>query len=231
MRDLDGLIELQVCDGEIARLTAELAALPKRAAELDAALATAKAALAAAEAGLKAEDAARRRAESDVRDQQQKIKKYRAQVDTVQNDGQYKALLKEISFAEEAIGRLEDAELESMERADGLETARKKAEEEIGYQTRLVEQERERAGEVKAAHDKRLVLLKKERERLRGLVSETGLAAYDRLAGAKKTPMAAAWDQKCSACQMMVRPQRWNELRNAESSEPMTCETCGRRAS
>jgi predicted nucleic acid-binding Zn-ribbon protein len=229
MRDLDELIELQVCDGEIARMMAELAVLPKRAAELQAALSAVQAALAAAESGLKAEEVARRRAESDVRDQQQRIKKYRAQVDVVQNDEQYKALLKEISFAEETISRLEDAELESMERTDGFETAKKKAEEEIGYQTKLVEQERERATGIKAAHDKRLVLLKNERERLRALVTEPALAAYDRVAGARKTGLAAAWDQKCSACQMMVRPQRWNELRSSDQETPMTCETCGRR--
>jgi len=229
MRDLDELIELQVCDGEISRLTAELAELPKRAAELAAGLAAARKALADAENGLKAEDAARRRQESDVRDRQQKIQKYRVQVDTVKNDEQYKALLKEITFAEEAITRLEDAELESMERAEALETGRKKAEEEIGYQVKLSEQERERAAGVKSANDKRLVLLRAERERLRALIGEEALAAYDRVAGAKKTGLAAAWDMQCSACQMMVRPQRWNELRSSDQETPMTCETCGRR--
>jgi hypothetical protein len=229
MRDLNELIELQVCDGEIARLTAELAALPARAAELTAALTAAQAALANAENGLKAEDAARRRQESDVRDQQQKIKKYKVQVDTVQNNEQYKALLHEISFAEETISRLEDTELESMERADALETGKKKAEDEIGYQTKLLEQERERAAGVKSAHEKRLVLLRAERERLRGQIEEQPLAAYDRVAKARKTALAAAWGQKCSACQMMLRPQRWNELRSGEQETPMTCETCGRR--
>ena len=30
------------------------------------------------------------------------------------------------------------------------------------------------------------------------------------------------------ACQMMLRPQRWNELRNRDNDEMMTCESCGR---
>jgi hypothetical protein len=27
---------------------------------------------------------------------------------------------------------------------------------------------------------------------------------------------------------MLVRPQRWNELRNRDNEEMMTCESCGR---
>jgi hypothetical protein len=34
-----------------------------------------------------------------------------------------------------------------------------------------------------------------------------------------------AFDQKCAACQMLVRPQRWNELRN---DQMLPCESCGR---
>src|ERR1700722_4509389 len=125
-RDLDELIELQTCNGEIARLSAEIAALPGKIAAIEAALASARAALAAAEKGLKAEEVARRSQESDVKDHQLKIKKYRTHMDTVQNDAQLKALEHEIAFAESAIRALEDAELESMERTEGLEVAKTK---------------------------------------------------------------------------------------------------------
>ena len=229
MRDLNELIGVQACDGEIARLKTELAALPKRTADLQAALDAAQIALAAAESGLKAEDAARRRQESDVKDLQTKIGKYRKQVDTVQNDSQYKALLHEIGFAEASIARLEDAELESMERTDALEAAKLKAMEEIAHQSSLLQREKDRAEKVRGEHEAQLVVLKRERERLRGLVSEQAMAEYDRVAAGRKAPLAAAWDQKCSACQMMVRPQKWNDLRNSDSDEPLTCESCGRR--
>jgi len=228
-RDLDELIELQVCDGEIARLSAEIAALPGKIAAIEAALASARAALAAAEKGLKAEEVARRSQESDVKDHQLKIKKYRTHMDTVQNDAQLKALEHEIAFAEAAIRALEDAELESMERTEGLEIAKTKASEDVGNQSVILEREKERGALVKSQNEARLVVLKKERERVRALVSEKALADYDRVAKAKKTGLAAAWDQKCSACQIMVRPQRWNDLRNADTESPITCETCGRR--
>jgi hypothetical protein len=228
-RDLDELIELQVCDGEMARLSAEIAALPGKIAAIESVLAGAQAALAAAEKGLKAEEAARRSQESDVKDHQLKIKKYRTHMDTVQNDAQLKALEHEIAFAEKAISTLEDAELESMERTEGFEAAKKKASEDVADQSATLQREKERAALVKSQNEARLVVLKKERERVRALVSEKALADYDRVARAKKTGLAAAWDQKCSACQMMVRPQRWNDLRNADLESPILCETCGRR--
>ncbi|HXB61541.1 MAG TPA: C4-type zinc ribbon domain-containing protein [Acidobacteriaceae bacterium] len=228
-RDLDELIELQACDGEIARLSSEIAALPGKIAAIETALAAARATLATAEKGLKAEEVARRSQESDVKDHQLKIKKYRTHMDTVQNDAQLKALEHEIAFAEKAISSLEDAELESMERTEGLEVAKKKASEDVENQSGILARTKDDASVVKSSHEAMLVLLKKERERLRGLVSEKALADYDRVAKAKKTGLAAAWDQKCSACQMMVRPQRWNDLRNADIETPIPCETCGRR--
>jgi predicted nucleic acid-binding Zn-ribbon protein len=229
LQDLEELIGVQVCDGEIARLSAELAALPKRIAGLEAELARERAALKAAEDGLKAEEAARRRQESDVSDLQAKIKKYRAQVDTVQNDAQYKALLLEISFAESNISKLEDAELESLERTDALTAAKQKAAVEVEHYEALLARELESAAQTQTVHEGRLQVLRTERARLRTLISEQALANYDRIFGAKKAPLAAAWDQKCSACQMMVRPQRWNDLRNADGEEPINCESCGRR--
>ena len=44
----------------------------------------------------------------------------------------------------------------------------------------------------------------------------------------KALAVAEAKGQKCSACQMMVRPQKWNDLREPDNRELMTCESCGR---
>ena len=61
---------------------------------------------------------------------------------------------------------------------------------------------------------------------------EDSLSTYDRISRSKGTAVSQALNQKCSACQMMVRPQRWNDLRDntpgSESSQTlMTCENCG----
>ena len=63
----------------------------------------------------------------------------------------------------------------------------------------------------------------------RAEIDEAALSTYDRIAKAKGTAVAEALNQKCMACQMMVRPQRWNDLRDRNNEETMmTCESCGR---
>src|SRR5271168_1836845 len=60
-------------------------------------------------------------------------------------------------------------------------------------------------------------------------IAESALSIYDRIAKAKGTAVAEALNQKCMACQMMVRPQRWNDLRDRNNEETMmSCESCGR---
>jgi len=229
VQDVDELIELQVCDAEMARVQVEIAALPRRIGELEAALAAERKKMATADAGLKAEETARRRQESDVADQQQRIRKYRAQTDAVTSDAQLKALEHEISFAEAAIAKLEDAELSSLERTDALEAECKRAADEAEHYAKLLEQECESAAAAETALQARMQLLGKERARVRGAVSERSLAHYDRLVQTRRPALAAAWEQKCSACQMMMRPQKWSDLRNGPGDDPVTCESCGRR--
>ena len=48
----------------------------------------------------------------------------------------------------------------------------------------------------------------------------------DRVLRQRKTAMAEARDQKCTACFVMVRPQTWEDIRTNE--QIITCSTCGR---
>ena len=116
--DLEKLIELQEVDSRIAAVAADIAALPKQVAQIEAKLAGSKARVEGAHASMKADEVARRKHESDIKDQQQKISKYRDQSLNVKTNEEYKALLHEIQFAEENIAKLEDKILEIMVAAD-----------------------------------------------------------------------------------------------------------------
>jgi predicted nucleic acid-binding Zn-ribbon protein len=86
-----------------------------------------------------------------------------------------------------------------------------------------------RAAETIAQDKVLLAAIEEKRKAVRAEIGEAALANYDRIAKAKGTAVAEALNQKCTACQMMVRPQRWNELRDRSNDENMmTCESCGR---
>ena len=149
-------MRLQTIDGETATLRAEIAALPKRLAALETKLAAEKAALEQSAKALKDEEALKRRLESDLKDQQQKIAKLRDQMSNVKTNEEYRAFQHEIEFAEAEIKKIEDREIESMERVERLNQQRKAAESELADNTKAVEIEKEDARAEAAEQQKKL---------------------------------------------------------------------------
>jgi uncharacterized protein len=175
------------------------------------------------------EEVLRRRQELDVKDHQAKIARVRKQLDLATTTVQVSAFEHEIGFAQAEVSRLEDAELESMERSEALETQRAVADEAVASDEMILERERARATETIALDKAALAVVEQQRAAVRAEVGEDALSMYDRIAKSKGTAVSEAVNQKCSACQMMLRPQRWNDMRDRSNDETMmTCESCGR---
>ena len=227
--DLEKLILLQTHDLEAKRLRDALAATPKRLAELDTKLKAVQGQRAVILDLIAKEEAARRRQESDVKDLQAKIAKVRKQLDLATTTVQVTAFEHEIAFCQSEISRLEDAELESMERSEALESQRSLANQAVADAAAILDRERERSTFTLAADKNALAAVEAKRSALRPTISEDLLGNYDRIARSKGTAVAEAINQKCTACQMMLRPQRWNDLRDrSNDNDIMTCESCGR---
>ncbi len=164
-----------------------------------------------------------------------KISRLRRQMDTAVSAAQITALEHEIGFAENAIAKLEEEELNSLERTDALELQRAEAVGLLTAADSALEDERRRAAELTERNRAEIAKLEGERAELRaGIaaraeIAENMLATYDRVARSRGTGVAEALDGKCSACQMKLRPQRWNDLTGREHEDQIfTCESCGR---
>ena len=225
--DLANLIELQQIDSQIAALRAEVAALPKHVAEIEKKLAGSKAKVEAAVATGKADESARKRHESDIQDQQQKISKYRDQSLNVKTNQEYKALMDEIKFAEQKIAASEDKILEIMVATDSRKEALKTAEAELKADTAENDREKEEARQRTTIDEAALAELTTRRNALRAGVGEGVLRQYDHVLKVRGSALAPVYEnQLCSGCSVMLRPQVFQEVMTNEQF--MTCDYCRR---
>lgn len=224
--DLERLIQLEKVDREIARLSAEVAALPKRVAEIEHQLSDAKAKVEQARTAIKSQEHKRRSLESDIQSHQQRIAKFRDQSLDVKTNEQYRALMHEIEFTQAEIRKAEDKVLEIMEGAELFDRQVKASEGALKTQSAQVEKEKEDARALTAKDEASLKELQTERTRLRSGVAGDLLELYDRVLRARKTALAEAREQRCTACFVLMRPQKWNEVK--AGGEVMTCDSCGR---
>src|SRR5947208_13249127 len=223
--EIEHLISLQRTDREIQRLKLEIAELPKRVAVIEEKLAGTKAGLEKARATIKTDEAARRKYETAITDLRGKISKYRDQSLDVKTNEQYKALLHEIQFAEQEISANEDKILELMVSAEVREKQVKAAEAELKEETAEIEKEKVIARERTAQDEKELAEWSAKRDQARSAVDPDLLRHYDRVLKFRGSGLAEALAQKCMGCQVMLRPQTYNEIK---SGQLIVCDSCQR---
>jgi predicted nucleic acid-binding Zn-ribbon protein len=225
LADVQNLMELQQADREILRLKEEIAALPKRVAVIEQKLAGTRAVLENAKTAVKADESARRKYETAIQDLQQKISKYRDQSLEVKTNDQYKALMHEIQFAEQDIRVNEDKILELMVNAEAREKSVKAAELELKVEMAEIDKEKNEARQRTAEDEKQLGEWNGKRDKARAGVNADLLRHYDRVSKFRGTGLAEVRDQKCMGCQVVLRPQTFNEVR---SGQMVICESCQR---
>ncbi len=224
--DIEKLLALQIADQEIRSLQAEIAELPKRMAVIEQKLAGTRFRLEKARAVAKADEANKKKFEAAILDLQGKISKYRDQSLDVKTNEQYKALLHEIQFAEQEIRINEDRILEVMVNVEGREKEVKAAEIQMKAEQAEIEQEKEEARKVTAEDQKKLAEWNAKRDGLRHGIDADLLRQYERVMKFRGSGLAEVRDHKCMGCQVMLRPQTYNEVRVAD--HVMFCDSCQR---
>ena len=225
--EIEQITRLQNLDGKIAAMEREVAALPKHIAKIEKALDIHLRRVEADRAALTANQRERKSAEEDIKTQQQKISKLRDQMLGAKNNDQYRAFQHEIEFCEAEIKRSEDRILELMGEAEPLDANAKKAETALKEEKLQVEAEQSKARECTARDRKWLDEMKAERKTIVSGIKPQVYSIYERIR--KKwhgIAIAEAIGERCSACQISLRPQFFQDLKKGD--QLMFCESCGR---
>jgi len=211
----------------MATLEKEVAALPKHIAKIEKTLESHVRRLEVDRGALAANQRDRKKIDGDVQLHNQKISKLREQMAGAKTNEQYRAFQNEIDFIAKEIRKAEDRILELMTESESLDANVKKAEVALKEEKQAVEAEQKRARERTAADQAQLDQLRTERTAAAATLPKATSTTYERIK--KKwggVAIAEVESGRCSACQILLRPQYFQEIRRGD--QLMTCETCGR---
>jgi uncharacterized protein len=221
------VIQLQSLDQRITALDKEVAALPKHIAAIEKTLESHLRKLEADRAALAANQKDRKKLEGDIQMAQQKTSKLRDQMLGAKTNEQYRAFQNEIDYAQQEVRKAEDRILELMSESEPLDQNVKKAEAALKEEKQTVEREKNAAVQRTAADKAQLETLRAERAEAAAKLPPAVNATYGRVR--KKwngTVIAEAVEGRCTACQIVIRPQFMQDLKKGD--QLLTCESCGR---
>jgi predicted nucleic acid-binding Zn-ribbon protein len=224
--DLKSVIELQQLDLKIAELAAQIEALPGQIQTLQAQLDDFIQHHEERKKRLAANQKERKDQEGEIKIIQERISKHKDQLYQVKTNEQYRAMLKEIEGEEANIRKIEDQVLEKMIEAEEIQKL-------VAEAAARLEGEKARvAGEIKHLEGERQDDVRERdglqarRQEIAGGLSEEVLSLYERVRGARGRAVAEVREGLCMACNVLLRPQVYNEVRTNEAVQ--TCENCGR---
>ena len=224
--DIEKLLELQVVDQEIRKLKDEIAELPKRIAVIEQKLAGTKAQLEKARAAAKADETNRRNTSPLFKIYKARFRSTATNPSALKPTSNIRRCCRKSSLPSRKSGINEDRILEVMVNVEARDKEVKAAEAEHKAETAEIEKEKEDARRVTAEDQKKLAELTAKRNGLRQGIDEDLMRRYERVMKFRGSGIAEVRDHKCMGCQVMLRPQTYNEVRNGEKL--MYCDSCQR---
>jgi uncharacterized protein len=225
--DLERLIQLQDIETRAAVAHKAIADAPGRIAALDALLQSATTALAAAKQALTDNQTRRRSIDKDLAAAQQRVEKYKEQIMAVKTNEQLHAMQHQMKAVGDEVGEHEERILVSMMEADEINANIKKAEAALKAAQAKVTAERAAIENEVKAHKATVAETTAAREKLiAALDNKNVVDTFQRIAKVRGTALARAEGERCTVCQVRLRPAVFTEVRKNDSI--VQCDSCNR---
>jgi predicted nucleic acid-binding Zn-ribbon protein len=225
--DLERLIQLQDIESRAAVASKAIAEAPGRIAALDALLQSATTALASAKQSLSDNQTQRRSIDKDLIAAQQRHEKYKEQIMAVKTNEQLHAMQHQMKAVADEVGQHEERVLVSMMAADDINAAIKKAEAALKAAQAKVATERAAIESETKANQAMVEQCTTDRAALVAKMDNPGaIETFQRIAKVRGTAVARAEGERCTVCQVRLRPAVFTEVRKNNSL--VQCDSCNR---
>jgi predicted nucleic acid-binding Zn-ribbon protein len=224
---IEKLLILQDRDRKILRLKEELAHIEPERNALNEKAAKTQSGLEAAKLKTKQLETEKKSLEIEVDTLKQKVEKYSVQQFQTKKNEEFRALGHEIDNAKKAIYKIEDQELELMEKIESAQKAVSDANKVAADAKKLVDGQIANLAAREENLKKELAELTSNREELAGAVDESTRGFYERLLKNKGgTAIVGIQHGVCGGCRLKFPMQIIVSCKRNE--EIVTCPNCGR---
>lgn len=224
---IEKLLILQDRDKAILRVRAELANIGPERTYLQAKIASVQAGAESSRLQVRQIESDRKKIELEVQAKKQLIEKYSLQQFQTKKNEEYRALAHEIETCKQAIAKLEDAELELMEKAEIAQreaSVRVKESEDL---RRVVEKQIADLDGREANLKNEAAALESNRNQLAAVVESAALSRYERLLKSKGEKAIVGIDHGvCGGCHMKLPTQVIVSCKG--EGDLVGCPNCGR---
>lgn len=225
--DLERLIQLQEIESRAAVANRAIADAPGRIAALDALLQSATTSLASAKQSLTDNQANRRAIDKDLAAAQLRLEKYKEQIMAVKTNEQLHAMQHQMKSVTDEVGQHEERVLVNMMEADETNALIKKAEATLKAAQTKVAAERSVIEAEAKTHQATVAECSAARDKLVASMDNKGaVETFQRIAKIRGTAIARAEGERCTVCQVRLRPAVFTEVRKNDSL--IQCDSCNR---
>ncbi|MEW6441526.1 MAG: C4-type zinc ribbon domain-containing protein [bacterium] len=224
---LESLLSLQKLDDALVEMERKKEELPARIVAAERELESARSALEANKKALSETQREQRRLEKDLEEGVEQLRKKQARKFEVKTNDEFRAILKEIEFTQQAHSAMEDQILRLIERVESLEKEVARQEKEVEALTHKVRLENKRLEEAVVQVDRDHIKARQERGSLSKLIKEEILRDYETIRRRRSgLAVVVLHSEVCPGCHMAIPFQTLNEV--VQTGEIRHCPHCRR---